>query len=72
MYVCEVCMLCSPTALLTPPEAKPLEAVSCMCWPCLINPVVKAAWMLDISTISAELKLGLDLADVYHQSDLYK
>ena len=34
--------------------------------------VIQAAWMLDISTISAEQKLGLDLADVYSNSDLYR
>ena len=33
---------------------------------------VQATWMLDISTISAEAKLGLDLADVYLDSDLHQ
>lgn len=37
-----------------------------------MNILVQATWMLDISTISAEEKLGLDLADVYLDSALYR
>jgi len=33
---------------------------------------VQATWMLDISTISAEQKLGMDLAEVYLESSLYR
>ena len=41
-----------------------------------VPPIAKdfnpATWMLDISTISAEQRLGLDLAEVYSSSELYQ
>ncbi len=34
-----------------------------------INP---ATWMLEVSTVSAEERLGRDFADIYLESDLYR
>lgn len=31
-----------------------------------------ATWMLDVSSQSAEVELGLDFAKIYHESALYK
>lgn len=33
---------------------------------------VAATWMLEISTVSAEERLGQDFADIFDQSDLSK
>lgn len=34
-----------------------------------INP---ATWMLEVSTLNKEHELGVDFADIYRRSDLYK
>ena len=33
---------------------------------------VQATWMLDVSTVTAEEKLGVDLGDVFLQSSLHE
>lgn len=37
--------------------------------PAELNP---ATWMLDVSSVGSEAKLGANFADVYAQSDLHK
>ena len=32
---------------------------------------IAATWMLEVSTVSAERKLGRDFADIYKESGLY-